>query len=45
VRWDVTTSFDKPHDAVQENGKYGGQGKALGRTTDGFAVLTGRTLC
>jgi hypothetical protein len=23
-------SFDDPHDAVQENGTYGGQGKAVG---------------
>ena len=46
-RWDEcegfrTTSrpsFDSPHDAVQENGTYGGdEGKAVGRAAGGFAV-------
>jgi len=34
-----TTGFDNPHAAVQENGTYGGQGKAAGfLMADGFAV-------
>jgi hypothetical protein len=30
--------FDNPTMTVQENGTYGGQGKAVGRITGGFAV-------
>jgi len=41
-----TCRFDNPTTAVQENGAYGGQGKAVGsQKADGFAVSELRPFC
>jgi hypothetical protein len=38
--------FDSPHDAVQENGTYGGQGKAVGCVPPtALLFLSGRRNC